>query len=187
MAHTLKRDRLQFEAWILEFHDSLYRYALWMTNRNESAEDCVQEAYYQAWKVRKSLKDESRVFPWLLTILRRTVYREYEQRSRDARLVSNSITDITAVSNNDDELGLSELADAMNVLSSKHREILLLYGLHGLSYQEISEMLDIAAGTVMSRLSRARAALNTVYDRTPTGRKQEKVIPFQKKGLDTNE
>jgi RNA polymerase sigma-70 factor (ECF subfamily) len=53
---------------------------------------------------------------------------------------------------------------AMNAISVEHRQILLLVGLEGLNYREISEELKIPLGTVMSRLARARERLRAALE-----------------------
>lgn len=70
-------DRAAFEGWIEAHYRALYRHALWMTGDAATAADLVQEAYYQAWKARHTLRDEAKAFAWLLTILRRRVFEEY--------------------------------------------------------------------------------------------------------------
>ena len=192
MPHVLKRDRQQFDDWIREYHSTLYRHALWMTSRSDVAEDCVQEAYYQAWKSRKSLKDEAKVFSWLLTILRRMVYREYEQRANNVTCTVDDFSSFPELAVDDDQGKMLDLIKAMHKLSTGHRDILLLHGLHGLSYLEISEVLEIPIGTVMSRLSRARTALDNALNHTvpsaqPSQPSQQGQVINLKTGLYNNE
>lgn len=181
MLHRLKQEQASFANWIEAHHDGLYRYALWMTGNREVAVDCVQETYYQAWKGRASLKDKDKVFSWLLTILRRTVYREYEQRAANTQF----ITDSAFLTEQHDERDCSELLDlckAMSALSTMHRDILLLHSLYGMSYQEISAILQIPSGTVMSRLSRARGALEKILNHEDLSDTTLQIIPFKKSG-----
>lgn len=179
MQQNLGRDQRQFEQWIKEYHAGLYRHALWMTGKSDVANDCVQEAYYQAWKSRRSLKEKSKVFPWLLTILRRTVYREYGQRSLDAKVLSDSLPDLHEKGETPNHGDMLDLLSAMGKLSAMHREIVLMHGLHGLSYQEISTILDIPTGTVMSRISRARAALEKALNDNQDTSKKGDVVKFR--------
>lgn len=187
MPHNLRRDQRQFEQWIEEYHVALYRHALWMTGKSEVANDCVQDTYYQAWKSRQSLQQTSKIFPWLLTILRRTVYREYGQRAEDANYLAGHIPDVPDPSEMADPGDMLDLINAMQKLSTMHREILLMHGLHGLSYQEISEMLDIPPGTVMSRISRARRALESALDHQQGSRTDGGVVAFKSTGRNRNE
>jgi len=61
-------------------------------------------------------------------------------------------------------LELRDLARAVAALSDEQRQVLLLVGLEGLSYQQVSEALNVPLGTVMSRLSRARDAVRQMMD-----------------------
>jgi len=152
----------QFKLWITQHHSALYRHAFWMTANNELAKDIVQDTYYQAWKYRTSLRDENKVLPWLLTILRRLVYKECQHS--DAKPVSleelEPVSVQTAPIDHTDTM--IDLERDLNSLNTSQREILLLYALHGFTYEEISEQLEIPPGTVMSRLSRARDALKVL-------------------------
>lgn len=148
----------QFREWIDCYHEALYRHAYWMIGRNEIAADVVQETYYEAWKARRRLKDERKVLPWLLTILRRVVYREYAAQQVHAAQSEFEI-DLPSgsVAHNLDDF--VDLLRGLQRLEARQRELLLLYALHDFSYEQIAELLDIPLGTVMSRLARARRAL----------------------------
>lgn len=172
---STKQGGQQFERWVSDFHEPLYRHALWMTGNGDVAADMVQEAYYQAWSVRDSLKDPDRVLPWLLTILRRQVYRDYKCRYRHQETLEELGRQVDEDAHNEDPTGLLEIYRAMEALSVQHREVFLMFYLHGFSYEEISDQLDIPKGTVMSRLARAREALSQVTRVPETG----KVINLQ--------
>jgi len=149
---------LQFRRWIDRYHAALYRHAYWMTGRAEVAADVVQETYYEAWKARQKLKDEAKVLAWLLTILRRVVYREYAAQGWQAEAGAQIVEE----AQNSASQSLDDMVDllrGLQRLEPRQRELLLLYALHDLSYEQISQLLDIPLGTVMSRLARARRAL----------------------------
>lgn len=120
--------------------------------------DMVQEAFFQAWLSMESLQDSSKALPWLLTILRRTVYREQRCSYRHAETVAQLHQMDTRVTQTD-AYPLMEIYSALESLSPNQREVFLLHHLHGFSYEEISTQLEIPLGTVMSRLSRARDTL----------------------------
>lgn len=156
------RFRRQFDSWITDYHESLFRHAVWMTGNRDTAADMVQEAFFQAWRSVGKLKDESRAFPWLLTILQRCIYREQRQMYRDRDTVQwLSEQEQPEVG---DSFQLLSIYSALETLSMKHREVFVLHYLHGFSYEEISELLDTPKGTVMSRLSRARDALQKLEE-----------------------
>lgn len=151
----------QFDHWVREHHQSLYRHALWMTGSSDLAVDMVQETYFQAWSGRQGLKDQSKVLPWLLTILRRRIYREHKCQYRHLETIS-ALRLLDSEDDGSDPGSLLEIYRALENLSHHHREVFLLYHLHGFSYEEISDQLDIPKGTVMSRLARAREALSVL-------------------------
>jgi len=147
-----------FQQWIENHNDVLYRHALWMTGNQDTAMDMVQETYFQAWLAIDSLKDKNKSLPWLLTILRRAIYREqrfqYRQVETLAHLASIEDEPVT-----NDDFQLLEIYGMLEGLSPAHRDIFLMHHLHGFSYEEISHQLGIPMGTVMSRLSRAKKDL----------------------------
>jgi len=163
----------EFTGWIENHHAALYRHALWMTGQTEVATESVQEAYYQAWKARRSLRDKQQVLAWLLTILRRCVFRHYAEKKQQATWGSDETADIEEPSIEPDTAALVDLGKGLQHLSPEQRELILLHSLHGFSYEQISHSLDIPLGTVMSRLARARKALRARLD-APTA----KIIPL---------
>jgi len=167
-----KTDKALFSQWITHYHSKLYRHALWMTGNQDSAMEMVQETYYQAWLVMHQLKDKNKALPWLLTILRRLVYREQRCQYRDVETINQlSLLDNQADSPNNDQL--LDIYKALDHLSATQRETLLLHALHGFSYQEISEQLNVPIGTVMSRIARARETLRKLQKSEPS-----KIIQF---------
>ena len=165
----------KFDNWISQYHGALYKHAFWMTGSREIAQEVVQEAFFQAWLSLGSLKDEEKVLPWLLTILRRTVYREQRCQYRNAE-TTEELKKLDHGAAQPDALPLLEIYAALESLSPKLRDAFLLYHLHGYSYEEVGEQLQIPTGTVMSRISRAREILQQQKD-TVDG---EKVIKFKK-------
>ncbi len=87
-------------------------------------------------------------------------YRAQQVRSRAAQqpeLQQNNIHDGEQAMLHD--IQLAEVNTAMNTLPAEQREVLSLIAVQGLSYQEAASVLSIPAGTIMSRLARARAAM----------------------------
>ncbi len=162
----------EFTGWIERHHAALYRHALWMTGQTETAAEAVQEAYYQAWKARHSLRDKQQVLAWLLTILRRCIFRYYAEKKQH-NIWKNEAYEVEEPSIEPDTAALVDLGRGLQHLSPEQRELILLHSLHGFSYEQISHSLDIPLGTVMSRLARARKALRVMLDR-PTA----KIIPL---------
>jgi len=162
-----------FAGWVRDFHAALYRHALWMVGSRDIAQDMVQEAFYQAWLSLDSLKDENKALPWLLTILRRAVYREQRFRYRNEETL-DALKVLDQESTPPEAHRLLDIYNALEDLSPKLRDTFLLHFLHGFSYEEISSQLEIPSGTVMSRLARAREALQKQVNAN-----SEKIIDFR--------
>jgi RNA polymerase sigma-70 factor (ECF subfamily) len=152
-----------------EHVDSLYRYAVVLTGSRVEADDLVQETYLRALGAFHRLREDSNVRGWLLTILRNLWFNELRKRRRRPQFVDidayDNISDGLTVSKCDPERILESKQDVDRVwaallrLPPPSREILVLREFEELSYVEIASVLDCPAGTVMSRLGRARARL----------------------------
>jgi RNA polymerase sigma-70 factor, ECF subfamily len=175
------------KAFGIEHIDSLYRYAIVLTGNHVEAEDLVQETYVRAVEAFHRLRENSNVRGWLLTILRNRWFTELRNRKRGPQLVQvdadNNIADELVGSERNAHQVLEGAEDVERVraaeqkLPSQFREVLVLREFEELSYQEIAAVLDCPAGTVMSRLGRARAKLRDLlsgdWDMAQQSRKGE--------------
>jgi RNA polymerase sigma-70 factor (ECF subfamily) len=164
----LRASSSEFGDALLACHESLYRYARSLARDPAAAEELVQEAYRRALaaanKPHPLTEDSARA--WLFTILRNLWYNELRQRSRWA----SSASPLDSVSTDADLLDVqltrkllqSEVRHAIDMLQEDHREVILLRDIEGFSYAEIARILGCPAGTVMSRLARARQSLKTI-------------------------
>jgi len=158
---TKRSKRSLFDDWIRDYHAALYKHALWMLGSRELAQEVTQEAFFQAWLSIDNLKDHDKALPWLLTILRRSVYREqrFQYRNQETlQLMSQMDSEMAS----GDAYSMIEIYQLLAQLSPKLRDTFLLYHLHGFSYEEISAQLEIPLGTVMSRIARARDELQRI-------------------------
>ncbi len=169
--------RDEFERWIEAHHGALYRHALWMTGDVELAADLVQEAYYEAWRGLHTLRDPARAFAWLLTILRRRVFQEYGRVRREREWTAQFTAALPPPTMDAQHEESLDLARSLQALTAPQRDIILLYGLHGMSYEDIADYLQVPIGTVMSRLARARQAL----DSHPARVAGTNVVPLNRK------
>lgn len=147
-------------------HVKLYQHAYWMTGNKELAAECVQECFYQAWLSRRSLREPAKAYPWLLTILRRTVFREIKSRQQLREAVDIDVAAETVSADEHDLVLLHDLTRALSMLPAQQCDLILLHALQGYDYEELSILLETPIGTVMSRLARARAALRDIIERT---------------------
>lgn len=160
---TKNKNHSLFNEWISLFHTTLYKHALWMTGNAEVASDMVQETYYQAWTSMHQLQEKDKALPWLLMIMRRAIYKEQRYNYRNIETM-RQLENLNDMENNDNNHLLIDLYFMFEKLSANQRETYLLYTLHGFTYEEISQQLDIPIGTVMSRISRAKETIKAIND-----------------------
>jgi RNA polymerase sigma-70 factor (ECF subfamily) len=153
----------------IEHIDGLYGYALVLTRNHADAEDLVQETYVRAIQAVSRLRPDSNIKGWLFTILRNVWLNQLRKRRSGPQFIdvdteAGPAADLAAPTKNSHDLYVSKLEKeqvqaALQQLPLEFREIILLREYDELSYQEIATVLDCPAGTVMSRLGRARTML----------------------------
>jgi RNA polymerase sigma-70 factor (ECF subfamily) len=158
------QERPRFEELFLPHLDAAYNLARWIVDRDQDAQDVVQEAYARALK---SFSGFRGVNPraWLLTIVRNTAYTWIQKHLREDNLIPFD-EKIHALPANEPrseaayEKRRQQLQEALGRLPPDFREVLVLYEFEGWSYKEMASALNVPMGTVMSRLSRARRRLH---------------------------
>jgi RNA polymerase sigma-70 factor (ECF subfamily) len=141
----------------------LYRIAYAWCHDASLADDLAQETLSKAWKQRAQLRDEAAMKSWLVSIMNRCWLdhlrgrREYEDVD-DLSDVLESPAD-TPEQQCDREKVIACVRAAVARLPLGQRQVLTLVDLEDFGYAEVAGILGIPVGTVMSRLSRARAAL----------------------------
>lgn len=149
-------------AWIEPNLDRLYRFAYALAQDGDQARDLVQECALRALEAARCPRDETAYRAWLFRILRNAYIDRRRKAGRETEI------DAAAHVADDEEAGWSGDRRVVDVITVRiavtklpivHREIIGLVDFVGLSYAEAADVLDIAEGTVMSRLSRARKAL----------------------------
>lgn len=147
---------------------ALRRYALGLSGHGAQADDLVQDCIERALPRLAGLNDESRLLPWLRTVLFSVFVEEHRRwRSRVATAKPKTLDMMVDRSASPDvREELAETLRAMTALVPHHRQVLLLVGVEGLSYREAAEELGVPIGTVMSRLARARDDLREALEAT---------------------
>lgn len=174
-------DRTEFEQLALTHLDAMHRMAYTLTRQPDAAADLVQEAYLLAFRAWKSFEQRESVSPregesgasasmraWLFRILHNAHFTAGRKAKR-APVLSDSLHSVRddAILPHDDapvwdlraldwERVDARLKNAIDALSDEHRSVLLLWGVEGMKYREIAEVVGVPLGTVMSRLHRAR-------------------------------
>ena len=154
-----------FEELALPLLDRLYNFAHWLTQDRSEAEDLVQETFAKALKGYSSFQPGTNFRAWMYRILRNTFLTSRTGLKATATVPLEPEDEALPATTNTpetillDRLDQEQVRRALDDLPVPYREILLLCEVEEMSYQEISSMLGIPMGTVMSRLSRARRAL----------------------------
>jgi RNA polymerase sigma-70 factor (ECF subfamily) len=157
--------RTEFETTALVHAQSLLRFALKMVRDHHRAEDLVQETLLSAWRHFHQFEPGTNCRAWLFRILINARNRDFNKRRDLAEVVS--IDDVQL--RDREKISVSaEINSALGSLSSEHREILILSVVEGFSIKELASILAVPAGTVMSRLSRARARLRELLSPAET-------------------
>src|SRR5580704_8163037 len=153
----------RFEELFLPHLDAAYNLACWIVEKDQDAQDVVQEAYARAFK---SFAGFRGVNPraWLLTIVRNTAYNWIQKHLREDNLIPfdekiHAVPVTETRSESSYEKRRQQLQEALKRLPAEFREVLILFEFEGWSYKEIAAALSVPIGTVMSRLSRARRRL----------------------------
>ncbi len=135
-------------------------FAISLTRNMAAADDLVQDAVVKAWSSFDKFEPGTNMRAWLFTILRNTFYSGVRKRRRDVADPDGVHTaGLFEKPAHDGRLAMSDFMEAFNQLSPVHREVLILVGASGFSYEEAAEMTGVAVGTVKSRASRARLRL----------------------------
>lgn len=158
-----------FEDRLIEYIPNLRRYARALMQGDALAaddlvQDCLERALsrFHRWRAGSDLR------AWLFTIM-------HNIHANQVRRISNGPKFVELFENDDspsisgeaeNQLKLRDLHRAIADLSPEQREILLLVSLEGLRYQDVANILGVPAGTVMSKLSRARKRLREIVNDT---------------------
>lgn len=151
--------------------DAAFNLARHLSRSQHDAEDVVQDAYLRAWRHYASFRGDN-ARGWLLAIVRHAAL-SHRRRDTVADLTdefndamhSEAVASAAADEQLDRDEASAQLHRALDALPFKFREVLVLRELEELSYQDIGRIVRAPVGTVMSRLSRARARLDVMLTR----------------------
>lgn len=166
----------EFQTEALPHLDALYRYALRLTRNDRDAEDLLQDTFLRAFRFWDKYQKGSNCKAWLFRIMKNLFLNKVDKSKRAPDQTSlddteewylySQLKDGGPDSVKNDPASVFELKDwgeqiqeAISRLPEEFREPLVLFDGEGMSYQEISDLLDVPIGTVRSRLNRARKKL----------------------------
>lgn len=145
---------------------SLRRYAWTLLRHTDDADDLVQECLIRALTALPSIDRGRPIRPWLFSVMHNLFVSDWRRRRvRRDSAAAGAIEPVIEASQ-DWSLAMADLMRAIDVLADDQKQVLLLVSVEGLEYREVAEILQIPIGTVMSRLSRARARLAHLVDGT---------------------
>lgn len=139
---------------------NLRAFAASLSGSMQQADDLVQDTLLKAWGHADSFTEGTNLRAWLFTILRNTYYSLYRRRGREVADTDGMYSERMAVAPaQEGALDLADFRIALAKLPEEQREVLVLVGATGLSYEETAEICGVAVGTVKSRVNRARNKL----------------------------
>jgi RNA polymerase sigma-70 factor (ECF subfamily) len=172
IAHLVQTgDSEQFGELIERYETKLKRYARKFLNSVDDIEDLVQDVFIKSYTNIQSFDVKQRFSPWIYRIAHNTFVNELKRKHRrgfsifDAdtilpQLAAKETTDKDIL---DTEIR-AELDELLTDLPTKYREVIILFYFEELSYQEISEVLQIPVTTVGVRMNRGRTKLRSCYE-----------------------
>ena len=133
-----------------------------MTGQRETAEDCTQEAFVQAWRGLRGFEIRSSFGTWLHRIAVNAVLAHQRRRAELLGLAASAEEEVAETLSDpgvSDAALRGDLEAAIASLPTGARHVLVLAGVYGYSHEEVSAMLGIAVGTCKAQLHRARHLL----------------------------
>lgn len=160
----------EFSQAALEYLDALYGFAMTLTRNRTEAEDLVQETYLRAARAFGRLLPDSNLKSWLFAIMRNIWLNQVRHHNSGPQFLELDANEEHGweklAQTSEDPYALllqkverEQVRAAIQRLPVHHREVIVLRDLEGFSYQQIAQILQCPAGTVMSRLGRARDQL----------------------------
>ena len=178
MIRRIRADELDaFEAFFERHRSLIFRTAYGLTGDRTAAEEVLQDTFIRAYRHRGTLRDDISPVPWLHRVALNLCYTRLGRR----KLITDPIDTTAAGELRDSALEppdwaiREELRRSIRAgiaeLAPKHQGVIVLYYLHGLSLQETAATLNVALGTVKSRLHYALHALRRQLEGEPRDRR----------------
>ncbi|QQS45973.1 MAG: sigma-70 family RNA polymerase sigma factor [Acidobacteriota bacterium] len=159
-----------FRQAALDHLDALFSFAMILTRNRIEAEDLVQETYLRATRAFGSLAPDSNLKSWMFAIMRNIRLNQLRHENSGPKFVEIDADEENYWQITDEnaqtpyvrlirKLEREQVRAAIERLPIHYREVIVLRDLEGFSYKQIAGILQCPAGTVMSRLGRARDQL----------------------------
>ena len=150
----------EFSQGVVDLVPHLRAFARMITQNHDKANDLVQDTIVRALKAEHQFTPGTNLKAWMFTILRNLHVNNLRRNKIRFDSIEDGALDYFAIAPSQESyLEFQELKRCMAMLSREHREILILVGASGFSYEEAAEICGCAVGTIKSRLSRGRQEL----------------------------
>lgn len=172
LVRRMQADDLEaFESLFHRHRAAIYRAAYALTGDSHAAEEVLQDTFDRAWRRRHILHVDVSPLPWLHRVALNLCYTRLGRRRVFAQPLGDEVTQSVPDRAIEPE-GRAERRELRQIvregvagLPAKHRTVVVLYYLNGLSLQETADVLDIKVGTVKSRLHYALRMLRGELER----------------------
>jgi RNA polymerase sigma-70 factor, ECF subfamily len=157
---TVKEASPEFRSALVDSIPHLRAFARSLTRNRDRADDLVHDAAVRALAASEQFTPGTNFKAWIFTILRNLYYNEgRKDHSRNVPFDEAMVTEHAIPPTQESALEFCDFRRAFWQLGEDHREVLMLVGASGLSYEEAARICDCAVGTIKSRVSRARQEL----------------------------
>lgn len=166
IARARSGDSAAFGELVEQYRDSVYRLAYRMCGNAHDADEAAQEAFVAAWRGLPNFRGDAKFSTWLYRLTTNASIDLMRRENRHRAVAEDEMPEIEDRADSpQQQVERTEQQEAVQQalasLSEDYREILLLRYMQELDYTEIAEVLRLPAGTVKSRLNRAKAALKS--------------------------
>lgn len=150
------------------YHRALYSFLYHMTGRADTCEDLVQNVFYRMLKYRHTFTGQGEFRTWMYHLARNVFHDAVKEsktrRHEDVHSLADSIGGgVTADEDFEQQQNAQMVHKAMTLLSTEHREILVLSRFQELKYEEIAQILNLTEGAVKVRVHRALGELKKIF------------------------
>lgn len=166
-----EKDKAAFEELYRQTSSAVYGFALSILKNQQDAEDVMHDTFLRIYAYAEKYRPRGKPMAWVLTIVRNLSYNRLRQQKTDPFINGHENTGISPANEHaigDDTVKVATdrvvLEAAMKNLSSDERQIVVLHAVTGMTYKEIADLLEMPAGTVMSKYSRAMKKMKSVLN-----------------------
>ncbi len=173
---TLRGNREAFGKLVERYQKPVFNVALRMLRDDADAEDVAQAAFIRAYQKLDTFDRAQKFYSWMYRIVVNEALNLIKQRDRFERFKEGTGEEVADAADQEKEAGAEQevrdqqVQEGLMELRVDHRAVIVLKHFEGLSYAEISEILEIPEKTVKSRLFTARTVLRNVLARKGIGR-----------------